>query len=393
MKKKILIVLPTLRNGGGVVSGLKNMLSLLPTERFDFYVLPLGYSGYNNVELENCKILKDNFILTAINGIYKHCENYRHKNFLWFAKVILTLLNRVKLRSLVVNILYKNIAKKYNSFDIIVAYQEGPTTDFAQYINAPLRIAWMHGDYPNYYADHKFKSEERIYSKYDKIICVSKHTLKNFIKIYPNLLEKSQSIYNLLDIQSILDNASNGSCDILFNDKIVNLISIGRLSYIKQFNLIPRVISEILKRGTTNFRWILIGDGSVDDINQIYQETQKYEINEDHFKFIGAKYNPFPYIKQSDILVSTSYSEACPYVVNEARALGIPVVSNNYPSIYEFIEDRVNGRICTIDTMAQILSELISDNKELNKLKKEAKSNRYNNDAIIRDICNLFESK
>ena len=43
--------------------------------------------------------------------------------------------------------------------------------------------------------------------------------------------------------------------------------------------------------------------------------------------------------------------------------------------------------------MAQILSELISDNKELNKLKKEAKSNRYNNDAIIRDICNLFESK
>ena len=62
--KKILFVTPTLRNGGGVIRGLQNMLSLLPKDRYLINVLPLGFSDADNVSLTNCHILEDNFILT-----------------------------------------------------------------------------------------------------------------------------------------------------------------------------------------------------------------------------------------------------------------------------------------------------------------------------------------
>ena len=58
MKKKILIVLPTLSNGGGVISGLKNMLALLPPNYYDIKVLPIENSVRNIVHLNNCTILK-----------------------------------------------------------------------------------------------------------------------------------------------------------------------------------------------------------------------------------------------------------------------------------------------------------------------------------------------
>lgn len=389
---KILIVLPTLRNGGGVISGLKNMLSLLPINCFDFYVLPLGYSGANNVDLPNCNILQDSFILTATDGVYEHSENYRQKSQLWLCKVILTLLNIIKMRTKVVNWLYKQEAKKYIGYDIVIGYQEGAATQFAQYIHTLNRIAWIHCDYAKYYERCRYCNEESMYSKYNKIVCVSKYTLSNFVSIYPNLKERSTYVYNLLDIETIQKKSLNTCEDISFDKKVVNIVSIGRINPVKQFHLIPQMISKILNDGVSNFRWILIGGVDSGALVQINEEVEKYGITEEHFKYIGPQFNPYPYIKNSDILVSTSSSEACPFVVNEARVLDVPVVSNNYPSIYEFIKDDVNGKICTIDTMATILSTLIKNEKVLGALKQKMKEERYNNEEIVAQICNILDS-
>lgn len=388
--KKILIVLPTLRNGGGVISGLKNMLSLLPKDCFDFHILPLGYSGNNNVKLENCRILENSFILTAIDGVYEHSENYKYKVFLWFAKVLLSLLNKFKFRSPLVEKLYKQVAKKYNGYDAVIAYQEGAATQFSQYIKASMKIAWIHCDYAQRFELLKHRSEENMYSQYDKIVSVSKYTMNNFVQIYPALKKRSTYIYNLLNTQTILQNATTENLNTSFNKDIVNIVSIGRIHPVKQFHLIPQIISQILSNGVTNFRWILIGGVESNALQQINQEIERYGITEEYFKYIGPQFNPYPYIKNSDILVSTSSSEACPFVVNEARVLGVPVVSNNYPSIFEFITDGINGHICSLEEMPQILIKLITHEDLLTTLKQGMKVDKYNNATIVRDICNLL---
>ena len=363
---------------------------MLPTESYDVYVLPLGYSGSNNVNLQNCKVLQYSFVLTAINGVFEHSENYKYRVLLWCCKVLLTLLHKISLRSKFIIWLYQQEAKKYKGYDVVVGYQEGAATQFAQYIKSSSRIAWIHCDYAKYYELHKYCSEESIYSRYDKIICVSKYTLNNFVSIYPSLKERSTFVYNLLDIQNIQQKSLEACEDISFDKNITNIVSIGRINPVKQFHLIPQIISQMLNNGISNFKWILIGEVDSNALYQINQEIKKHGISDQHFKYIGPKINPYPYIRNSDILVSTSSSEACPFVVNEARVLGVPVVSNNYPSIYEFIIDGMNGCICTIEDMPRILMKLITNKDIQTTLKQGMKGDKYNNAMIVKDICCLF---
>lgn len=389
--KKILFVTQTLNYGGGVISGLRNMLAMLPADRYDISILPLQYSDIKNIPLDNCTILKNDIVLTAITSNYKHTVKYSHRNILRLIKIILTLLSKISLRNAAENFLFRCIARKYKNYDKVIAYQEGHCTLFAQYIDAPQLVAWIHCDYLQRKKSIKF-DEEHIYRKYNDIVCVSKYTLESFLNIYPSLKNKSLYIHNILNKKSICQAAKDKVEDFMEDDKTMKLISLGRIVPVKQFHLIPSIISRMLAMGANNFKWFLLG--STEDAKEyalLQDELIKYNIEDKYFSFLGSKLNPYPYIKNSDIMVSTSFSEACPYVVNEARVLGVPVVSNNYPSIYEFIENNVNGCICTIDDMAKVLSNLIINKNEYKKIKEGMCQNDYDNDTIIKKIIEVLD--
>lgn len=390
--KTILIVTPTLCNGGGVIRGLQNMLSLMPKDKYKIHVLPMGYSCENNLVLKNCQILSDSFILTAITAVYAQTAGYEYRFFLKLFKILLTFLGKLGKRFVFENFMFSKTASNYINYDVVIAYQEGLCTRFVQYIDTPYRIAWIHCDYSEY-RKKCLISEEYIYNKYQQIVCVSGYTLQKFEQYYPSLKGRSLYIHNLLDKTFIREAAAEFLPDELRNDNEVKIISIGRLHPVKQFHLIPAIISQILAMGVTNFKWVLIGGGDSEECDKILSEVRRLNITDKFFTYLGAKFNPYPYIKNSDILVSTSLSEACPFVVNEARVLGVPVVSNNYPSICEFIENGINGRISSIGQLASDLSELITNTKELENLKRGTKEREYNNDKIISNIIRLIDNE
>lgn len=390
--KKILFVTPTLRSGGGVIRGLQNMLSLMPKDKYRISVLPMGYTDDNVVELTNCKVLSYNFFLTAVTAIYSQTKGYKYRFLLTIAKVVLTILGKIKKRYKFENYLFSKVAQQYKGYDVVIAYEEGLCTRFVQYIDTPYRIAWIHCDYSEYRKTCLI-SEEEIYNKYQQIVCVSGYTLQKFQQIYPLLKGRSSYIHNLLDKTFIREVAEEFFPVEFKNDNEIKIVSIGRLHPVKQFHLIPTIISQILAMGVTNFKWVLIGGGDSKEYDKILSEIRRLNISDKFFTYLGAKFNPYPYIKNSDILVSTSLSEACPFVVNEARVLGVPVVSNNYPSIHEFIEDGVNGRIVSIGQLAMDLSELIANSDRLEKLKIGAKGRCYNNDRIISSIISLIDNE
>jgi len=390
--KRILIVTPTLQSGGGVIRGLQNMLALLPVDKFKISVLPMGFSDSNNVELTNCKLLPDNFYLTAVTSIFKETKGYNKRIKLRIAKGVLSILSLFNKRIYFENCLFKHAAKNFGGYDVVIAYQEGLCTRFVQYISASYKIAWIHCDYSEYRKVY-LRDELSIYEQYQRIVCVSKYTLQNFRKIYPELKEQSLYIHNLLD-SCFISQKSTETIIEKFDKRIgfVNLISIGRLHPVKQFHLIPQLISQMLKLGACNFHWRLIGgDESSIEYDKLQNELKRLNIDETYFSFLGSRYNPYPYIKNSDLLISTSLSEACPFVVNEARILGTPVVSNNYPSISEFVVDGVNGKICTLDEMAKVLAELIINTSALANLKEVMQNDHYDNDKIIKEIIEMLE--
>lgn len=388
--KKILFVVPTLRNGGGVIRSLQNFLLNLPEGSLNVSVLPTGFSSDNIVDLKNCNILQTDFILNVISGVFSETRGYKYRTLLFVSKILLRFLAFCKLRKIVENLLLKSRAYKYSDYDVVVAFQEGACTNFVSKMSVEKKIAWIHCDYKEYYYLHK-QNEYKIYSTFDSIVSVSDYTKHNFDVIYPSLKERSDYVYNYLDINYIkkLSSLKVDESDILDNRFLI--ISIGRIHNVKQFSRIPLIIHQMLENGVSSFKWILLGpNDDQEEYDRLQEDLVKYNIGKEHFEYLGSKMNPYSYLKHANLLVSLSKSEACPFVVNEARVLEVPVVSNNYPSIYEFIESGKNGEICTLNKMSNVLSDLISDVTKYNKLKDYMIGHPYDNKMVMRKFLNIL---
>ena len=58
---------------------------------------------------------------------------------------------------------------------------------------------------------------------------------------------------------------------------------------------------------------------------------------QDCFEFIGARENPYAYMKNADVLVQTSRFEGKSVVLDEGKILCCPIVTTNYPTVYDQI--------------------------------------------------------
>ena len=72
----------------------------------------------------------------------------------------------------------------------------------------------------------------------------------------------------------------------------------------------------------------------------------------DEFVLLGAKINPFPYLKDCNIYVQTSKFEGYGRTVAEARMFNKPIVSTNFDVVHEQIENGKNGFIVEMNSEA-----------------------------------------
>lgn len=80
--------------------------------------------------------------------------------------------------------------------------------------------------------------------------------------------------------------------------------------------------------------------------------------------YMQPRYDLFDYIKRSDYGVQLSDTEGYSYFVNECLQYGTPMITTNFDSVFESVEDGVNGYILDMD-----LSNLDIDKIMNNKLK------------------------
>lgn len=250
------------------------------------------------------------------------------------------------------------------------------------------KITWIHCDYDR--AVPSGISELYYYEKFQNIVCVSKYTRNKFVERYPMLADKAIYIYNLLDSYRILSLSEEVIDDIRFANNVFTIISVGRIDPVKQFVRIPQIAKTLLDDGIDFCWYILGGPTNSREFLKIENEIHTLGVSANVI-LLGPKSNPYPYFKQSNLYVSTSISEACPMVFNEAKLLGLPIVSLDFESANEFISEEVNGFVVSLEHISEVIKQVIRNDLIYNKLRANIQSTIFNNDSILENIIKLFK--
>ena len=377
MTKRVLFILPSIW-AGGTHASLSSIIAHYNRQLWDVSVFAITGFGERNSSYKPF-LLPRNKMMAAL-----FCHQSEIKGF--YIRLVkglgkLLALTGINLKELVTKKVVKNLESM--GFDTVVGFMEGSATHMASMFNRSRKVAWIHCNYDKYLPDGK--SEEGIYSKFDSIICVSKYTSSVFKHRYPSLANRTDFIYNLLDTERIVRLSNADIDDSRFFKDGITILSVGRIAKVKRFSSIPRMASELKKEGIP-FRWYLIGpDFDTTETTRLLHEIAEYNVA-DCFSWLGGKLNPSPYFKAADIYVCLSESEACPMVFNEARIFGSPIVSTDFPSSFEFIENGYDGIISDFDNLVHALSRLMKDPILFAEMRQNSLSRVFDNESIMRKI-------
>lgn len=181
------------------------------------------------------------------------------------------------------------------------------------------------------------------YKNYDTIIVQSDDMLEDITLRMGVPESKVVKINNPLDIRAI-NIMSEMKPDFYFKKDKVNLLTIGRLTFQKGFDILLDSFSKI---NDGRYHLTIIGSGE-EGVN-LAQQVKVLGLGS-CVTFVSSTDNPYALMKQADVFISSSRWEGYPNVVIESLACGIPVVANNYPGGIREIINETNGFICDIAT-------------------------------------------
>ena len=253
-------------------------------------------------------------------------------------------------------------------------------------VKAKRRIAWIHTDYSKVSID--IESEYEMWNGYNRIVAVSEDVGKQFTKLFPSLKDKVCVIENMYPENLIHEQADEPIEDV-FKSENINLLSVGRFSYAKNFDHIPEILQHI-RSEISNAMWYLIGYGG--DEKLIREEIHKLHM-EDNVVILGKKENPYPYIKACDLYVQPSRYEGKAVAVREAQILGKPVVITNYETSASQLEDGVDGMIVPMDSegCAAGIVRLLIDKNKTQTLINNCQKRDYTNKDEIQKLYSLID--
>ena len=270
-------------------------------------------------------------------------------------------------------------------YDVAVAWGQGTPTHFvAKKVRAKKKFAWVNADYENVGHDKDF--DRRYYAAFTEIICVSNKLCLTLQKVFPEYAAKMTTIYDINNPATIFAMA-NQPCS-LRNEGNLTLVTVGRLVPQKGYDIAAKAAWLLKKRGV-RFHWYVVGGG---DSAPIEKDIVQYGIR-DCFTLLGAKANPYPYMKAADIYVQTSKFEGYCLTLAEARMLNIPCVTTNFDVVYAQMINGENGLVVEMnaEAVADGITRLAMDSELYQHIKRFQEREKKGNVEEIEKFYALVE--
>lgn len=282
------------------------------------------------------------------------------------------------------------------NYDVEIAFLESlPVKLLCGSNSSAIKVAWLHADIFSVKETLAlFINKKRLtkcYQSFDRVVCVSDSVRASFVsntKLYQNAV----TIYNPIDKKQIIEKAGL-NCDIKADKNKFTIVTVGSLTYAKGFLRLCQVIEKIAEKNKNIELWI-VGEGPE-------RATLESFINEkqlgEYIKLLGFKDNPYSYLNQADLFVSSSITEGYSLVLAEAMVLGIPVLSTNTNGPANVLQNGKYGCIVenSFEGLYDGIKNLIDNPNELNKVKEKVLQRQgfFKLEEKIEQVENLFKLK
>ncbi len=162
-----------------------------------------------------------------------------------------------------------------------------------------------------------------------KVVAVSQGVAKELVELIGVKEENIYSIWNGSDIEYIQKLARHELDEIQktwYSDSEYVVSAMGRYTFEKGHWHLIRALSKVVKR-YPNIKLILLGDGKLKN----YYENLIQELNlQNNIVLTGFQRNPFTLIAHSDLFAFPSISEGFPCSLVEAICSGVPCISADF---------------------------------------------------------------
>ena len=262
----------------------------------------------------------------------------------------------------------------------------GGTQEFVLHkINANKKVAFLHCDYENCGANHLMNN--RLIAKFDVIAACSDGCRAAFENVLPELAHRTVTVKNFHRFDEIKRLSEENP--VAYDENAIHVVMVSRLAHEKAIERGILAIANARKNGV-DVKLHIVGGGPMEDMLREYARSQGVM---DYVCFYGEQANPYRYMKHADLFLLTSYHEAAPMVLEEARCLGLPILTVETTSSAEMVIEQDCGWVCDNDQQAleRVLHGLLADKESLRKKKLQIQSRHMSNSAARKQFDDLVE--
>lgn len=358
LEKKIIILVPTLRYGGGervsvnLINGFLKNNYLVTLILFDDKQIDYEISKKVKIISLNEKTDISNYFLKIFafaKKIFKLKKILKHSN-----SNILSIMPSMNILSI--------LSKNKNQRLIITEHNILRKDTLFNKVNLILKKV--------------------LYQKADSIVAVSNGVKKNLEEEIKKL--KVVTIFNPLNINEII-RLSNIKIQNNYGDYIVG---VGRLNNQKGFDLLIESLSQLSNK---KINLLIIGDG--EEKQNLIKLTKKLNISERVF-FLGFIDNPYSYMKNAKFFILSSRYEGFGMVVAEALISNANIISFNCK--YGPSEILKNGELGVLvnkidaNTLANVMNNELRETNSTKKNLEDKDLSRFDINHIIKSYEKLL---
>ena len=249
MKRKILFLIESM-SGGGAEKVLSTTLNNIDPEKFDVTLCCVVNTGKYIAELP--EHVKYKYMLPAPQQL----QGYK--------KLLYKIKYKLIYQLLPLALVYRWFVPQGNNVEI--AFVEGYATKLLSHSTnkKAKKIAWVHCDMQQFHwTTSLYKNiavEEQVYNKYNLIATVSQTSQTSFQKEFENITVPVRTIYNPINNENIAKLSQQATDIPTKTGESIRILSTGRLTKVKAFDRLLRIVEKLVKEPHSVELWIL-GDG------------------------------------------------------------------------------------------------------------------------------------